>query len=100
MTALGVCAMDSRDDEQDDQRSRELLVVDLCRKWAGRDGRRRRMVRIFQLRKLGWTEREIAEDLERTPRTVRRIVAEVQAGLRRYYGRPTGEHVDDLVGVG
>lgn len=100
MTALGACAEDPRDGDEADERRVEAFVLGLCNEWAGRSGARRWKVGIFQLRRLGVPERELARRSHRSPRRIRQIVAEVRDGIRATYGRPIGEPVEEVLGVG
>lgn len=104
VTALGVCAAEPRDDGEGDawseRRRCHQMLDDLGRQWAGRNGRRRWQLRIYKaVVALGTPIRDVADDYRRTPRTIRRIVAEVQDGLVRSYRRPAGHPVETVLGI-
>lgn len=106
VNALGVCAMDPRDDEPetdlDRHRARLRLATDLCREIAAERGRLGwRDLGIFQFRKLGIaTEDQVATVFKLTPRRVRQIVEGFASEIEARLGVQAGENVDELVGVG
>lgn len=102
VTALGVCAAEPREDDETDERRRQSqLLADFGRGWAGRNWRRRKMLRAYQAVVMLQTPlAEVAEDHGKCSRTIKRWMSTVEAGVRRHYGRPIGNTVETTLGFG